>query len=300
MLRTPGEPMGAEAEADWSSGRRRRKRSQGHRRAAMARRAFTLIELLVVIAIIAVLMAILMPSLKLAREQARSLHCRSNVRTLTLAWLMYKDEYDGKLVGGFPERVTESPWSPWVQIPPGGADASIEQKKEYIKRGLLWPLVKEISVYRCPSDRRKNSPYHKYAYRTYSVAGGVNGVNQSGTEWEIRPCVKYTDIRQPATKLVFLAECDPRGYNEGSWVIYPKSRQWVDPFGIWHRDNSSTLSFADGHVDMHRWFARGLIKWNLQALEDPGRFQFYRTPADTEEWADFDFMLKSYAYRSLL
>jgi len=80
------------------------------------RRAFTLIELLVVIAIIAVLMAILMPSLNIAREQARSITCRGNVRTLLIAWLIYKDENDARLVGGFPERVTESPGSPWVQI----------------------------------------------------------------------------------------------------------------------------------------------------------------------------------------
>ena len=55
-----------------------------------------------VIAIIVVLMAILMPSLRIAKEQARSINCRSNVRTLTFAWLMYKDENDAKLVGGHP------------------------------------------------------------------------------------------------------------------------------------------------------------------------------------------------------
>jgi prepilin-type N-terminal cleavage/methylation domain-containing protein len=266
----------------------------------MRRRAFTLIELLVVIAIIAVLMAILMPSLSLAREQARSLHCRSNIRTLNLAWLMYKDENDAKLVGGFPERLTESPYSPWVQIPPAGASAPVEEKKEYIKRGQLWSYVKDIKVYRCPSDKRKNSPYHRYAYRTYSIAGGMNGVSSEQPEWEIKPCTRYTEIKQPATKLVFLAECDPRGYNMGSWVMYPKSRQWVDPFGVWHRDNSRTLGFADGHVDMHRWLSRGLAEWNLTALQEPAQFQFYRAPQDEDEWKDFDFMLKSYAFRALL
>jgi prepilin-type N-terminal cleavage/methylation domain-containing protein len=63
-------------------------------------RAFTLIELLVVIAIIAVFMAILIPTLSAARDQARRVHCMSNVKTLLLAWLMYKDDNDGKLVGG--------------------------------------------------------------------------------------------------------------------------------------------------------------------------------------------------------
>ena len=271
----------------------------------MERRAFTLIELLVVIAIIAVLMAVLMPSLNIAREQARSITCRGNVRTLLIAWLIYKDENDARLVGGFPERVNESPGSPWVQIPPGGVNASVEEKKEYIKRGTLWPYVKDIDIYRCPSDKRKNSPYHKFAYRTYSIAGGMNGVRNEppwdrDREWEIIPCVRYTEIRQPATKYVFLAECDPRGYNEGSWVMKPKTRQWVDPFGIWHRDNSSTLGWADGHVEMHRFYSRGLIEWNLKALHDPANFTFYRPPQDNEEMEDFEFMLKGYAYRSLL
>jgi len=267
----------------------------------MERRAFTLIELLVVIAIIAVLMAILMPSLNVAREQARSITCRGNARTLLLAWLMYKDENDASLVGGFPERVTESPGSPWVQIPPAGVNASVEEKKAYIQRGTLWPYVKDIDVYRCPSDKRKNSPYHKFAFRTYSIAGGMNGVrSESPFEWEIKPCVRYTEIQQPATKYVFLAECDPRGYNMGSWVMYPKSRRWVDPFGIWHRDNSSTLGYADGHVEMHRFYSRRLIEWNLKALHDPMNFAFTKAPEDEEEMEDLEFMLKGYAYRSLL
>ncbi len=50
---------------------------------------FTLIELLVVIAIIAILMAILMPALRAAKDQARRVHRVSNVRILSLVWLMY-------------------------------------------------------------------------------------------------------------------------------------------------------------------------------------------------------------------
>jgi prepilin-type N-terminal cleavage/methylation domain-containing protein/prepilin-type processing-associated H-X9-DG protein len=54
-----------------------------------ARRAFTLIELLVVIAIIALLIGILLPGLKQAREAARSLVCSTTARTLSQAQLIY-------------------------------------------------------------------------------------------------------------------------------------------------------------------------------------------------------------------
>jgi len=266
----------------------------------MKTRAFTLIELLVVIAIIAILMAILMPSLRIAREQARSINCRSNVRTLTLAWIMYKDDNDAKLVGGQTPGGTydKKTIAPWVVMPSNTGNASVEEKKEYIKKGLLWPYVKDIGVYRCPSDKRKNIPYHKYAYRTYSITGGMSGVAHSGG-WEILPCVKYTDIKQPSAKWVFLAECDTRGYNMNSWVIYPKRKQWVDPFGIWHRSNTSTVGYADGRVGMQQWRGKGLIEWNLMALHNPQGFSFYRTPADDQEREDFETALLAYPYRAI-
>ena len=64
------------------------------------RRGFTLIELLVVIAIIALLMAILMPALNRAEEQGKRAACLSNLKQLTLAWTVYSDDNDDKLVNG--------------------------------------------------------------------------------------------------------------------------------------------------------------------------------------------------------
>jgi prepilin-type N-terminal cleavage/methylation domain-containing protein/prepilin-type processing-associated H-X9-DG protein len=57
-------------------------------------RGFTLIELLVVIAIIAILAAILFPVFAQAREKARGATCVSNLKQISLAWLMYAQDYD--------------------------------------------------------------------------------------------------------------------------------------------------------------------------------------------------------------
>ena len=61
-------------------------------------KGFTLVELLVVIAIIAILLSILMPSLRLAREQARLIIGKARQSQNGLANLMYADENDGKTI----------------------------------------------------------------------------------------------------------------------------------------------------------------------------------------------------------
>jgi prepilin-type N-terminal cleavage/methylation domain-containing protein/prepilin-type processing-associated H-X9-DG protein len=76
-------------------------------------RAFTLIELLVVVAIIALLMAVLMPSLRRAREQARGVVCQNHLKQWSLCFAMYTGDHDGHFMPGIDEDWSTGRFS-WI------------------------------------------------------------------------------------------------------------------------------------------------------------------------------------------
>jgi len=76
-----------------------------------SKKAFTLIELLVVIAIIALLLSILMPSLRRVKEQGSSVVCRSNLKQWYLCMNLYESDYDGTFWDGYAPPTVNMWWS---------------------------------------------------------------------------------------------------------------------------------------------------------------------------------------------
>jgi len=261
--------------------------------------AFTLIELLVVIAVISILMAILMPALRKARDQGRRIVCTSNVRTLTTAWYIYQGDNDGRLVNGNVPASANYNIPPegacWVEPPQDGAGnykspPTLEDELRGIRNGRLFLYVKTVDIYRCPADDRKRRS-DRATFRSYSIAGGMNGEERDPNDYTGRAIVKYDEIRNPATKYVFVEEADPRQWNMGSWILFPATGDnWCDPLTVWHGDRSS-LGWADGHVEMHRWLDERTIEM-AQLYAEEGEWN-----ADGQDSPDLKFMQKGYQLR---
>ena len=103
---------------------------------------FTLIELLVVIAIIALLVSILIPSLRQARELARRVACAANLRSIHQALVLYGEDFDE-----IPGRAYATPWDRKVFRSPASYHGGV------VSMGLLHPTYYggPKSGYWCPS-----------------------------------------------------------------------------------------------------------------------------------------------------
>src|SRR5262249_21969779 len=121
---------------------------------------FTLIELLVVIAIIAILAAMLLPSLAKAKLKAQGVQCMNHNKQLSLGWRMYAEENHDRIVfasdlPGDPNDMVlrEYAWT-WSKMDCNGNNRDNWDVCYDIMKRPLWPYVgKNAAIYRCPADK---------------------------------------------------------------------------------------------------------------------------------------------------
>ena len=265
-------------------------------RAASRRKAegFTLVELVVVIGIIALLIAILLPTLSRAREQAVRLVCMSNQRQLVTAWGMYAIEFRGYMPLGYPDGGTGSAppndkidvkFIPWVigdnreagatKYVVWGASSGPDW---LIRAGSIYRYLRDVRVYRCP----EHDP--NYGVNEINISYGINNyLNGAGAP---NPKVlKRAQVRRPAETYVTIDQIDmykwPKPEDERSGIVYADWAGWfIAPPGPRHR-RGSCLSFADGHVEY--------IKWKRADIW--GSLATHASPQTTSAMADGDMKL---------
>jgi prepilin-type N-terminal cleavage/methylation domain-containing protein len=196
---------------------------------------FTLIELLVVIAIIAILMAILIPTMNRAREQGKRAVCLNNLKGLVLAWLMYTDDNDGRLVRGV---AGDNSWVKLLGTLPN--ERPVEEQLDAMENGLLFEYAKMTKLYRCPVAGRGEM-------RTYSIVHSMNGVKFTGSG-EVN--TKLSEISRPGERIVFL---DDYGEDwDACWAVWYTQPSWWNPIPMRHH-KGTTLAFAEGHCESWGW-----------------------------------------------
>lgn len=238
---------------------------------ALQNSAFTLIELLVVIAIIAILASILLPVLNQAEQKAQSTQCLNNMKQLVLAWNVYLNDSNDRIVNNHSDGNSQCGANAWIT---GGtklgvgtwngsareeASAAAQNNAWAVKYALLFSYNSNPKLYHCPTDMSLDTEWKVLRDRSYSISCGMNWTNDNADSTPANGSfVEATAIRNPGPSQasVFIDvsansidnnEFPCYNAGEGNYAYYklPTSRH----------DDGGNLSFADGHVEHWRWLS---------------------------------------------
>jgi prepilin-type processing-associated H-X9-DG protein/prepilin-type N-terminal cleavage/methylation domain-containing protein len=219
---------------------------------------FTLVELLVTIGLIALLIALLMPALNVARQAAKSVQCLSNLRQLALAAHSYAAENRGyyppaQYSRTGPEGTTYFNWDFTTVI-----DAATGSSR--VVPGLLWGGQTDARVLQCPSYDRSYSVYDPYTGYNYNTSYIGHGENEA-----IEAPAKVNQVKAPQRCALFGDAEYQYGANKYMRAPLPSpgdatfGYRWAGTQGFRHRGRANVV-FADGHGEsLKKRFTAGFV-----------------------------------------
>jgi prepilin-type processing-associated H-X9-DG protein len=136
-----------------------------------------------------------------------------------------------------------------------------------LTKNVLWDLSgKNAQVYRCPADQRVAVNPPGVPAGTYPVVRSMsmNEVFRAGYNWIQPPYKVYnkkTAIVRPVNTFVFIEEA-PLSMNDDALAVSTVmggGEQIIDFPAVYHGGRSTTMAFADGHAEIHRWLGTTIL-----------------------------------------